>query len=534
MNRHAHFSGRVIFDHLPKTAGMAISAWLRSALGAGCVKADIIGTHRELIKQFGGEYSVISAHVGFQGEGLDPRYDYVTCFRHPVDRAVSWIFYVLQNDASQDMVDLRAGVQTFLRTEGEQGWCLDFNNNVTEHLCAINGFTSTDTDECLKYALSAVEEYALWGLYERLPEFVNDFSTFLEVPPPPQLDRVNITHKRPMITEITPRLRTRIEELNALDISLYDKLQANYNEARQRWLRPPAKVSRWQPLHERLPRRFSLTDFVLLSCRQVGGDNVNQYGVLCFELVFSLARPIDVLECGIHIHDETGTRAFGTNSTLCNTPIGPLSAGTHCVNHTIMAAFPEGEYSVGFGFAEKTIVGNHKLAWFEELAFFRIRLDRNPNCVGYVSVPTAICAFTLGGEIVALPTVGIGHIQFNTESSQVFVGGKYQLSLVLYNESNQDWVGTVVHPLRLGARWLDDVGCTIVLDGFRAEVPGNKLVAGQSVEIELSIYAPDTPGQYTLKILPVSEFHAWFDLLGFTPGLRSIEVVGCPVSTRTE
>ena len=91
------FPGRVVFDHLPKTAGQAVNAWLRSSLGAACVTTTLAGDHRELITRYGGEYSLISAHVTFSGEGLDPRYQYVTCLREPIDRAISWLFFVLNN-----------------------------------------------------------------------------------------------------------------------------------------------------------------------------------------------------------------------------------------------------------------------------------------------------------------------------------------------------------------------------------------------------------------------------------------------------
>lgn len=129
------FPGRVIFDHLPKTAGQAVNAWLRAALGSGCVSDNLIGAHRELITQYGGAYSVISAHVHFDGSGFDPRYNYVTCFREPIDRALSWIFFVLNNHSDQDIVVLRRATQAFVDSEGEVGQELQPCNEVTNHLC---------------------------------------------------------------------------------------------------------------------------------------------------------------------------------------------------------------------------------------------------------------------------------------------------------------------------------------------------------------------------------------------------------------
>ena len=61
------YSGRLIFDHFPKTAGQAVNAWLTEELGSGIVSQNLIGNHREMIDR-AGHYSIISAHVHF-GEG---------------------------------------------------------------------------------------------------------------------------------------------------------------------------------------------------------------------------------------------------------------------------------------------------------------------------------------------------------------------------------------------------------------------------------------------------------------------------------
>ena len=82
------FPGRIIFDHLPKTAGMSINNWLFESLGE-VVIPNLIGQHSDLIRDYGGLYSVISGHIHFAAkEGLDPRYQYITCVRDPVERIV--------------------------------------------------------------------------------------------------------------------------------------------------------------------------------------------------------------------------------------------------------------------------------------------------------------------------------------------------------------------------------------------------------------------------------------------------------------
>src|SRR6266404_4061207 len=116
------FPGRVIIDHRPKTGGQALAAWLNAKLGSGCVSPNLVGSSYELIKTYGGLYSIISGHVNFIGRGvLDPRYQYITCIRHPVDRALSWLYFVL-NDAKIDRYSshVREAAEIFYRSDGEE------------------------------------------------------------------------------------------------------------------------------------------------------------------------------------------------------------------------------------------------------------------------------------------------------------------------------------------------------------------------------------------------------------------------------
>jgi len=84
------YPGRIIFDHIPKTAGMAVNSWLQRVLGQGCVSPNSICEHWEAIGKYGGILSIISAHIFFHdGDALDPRYDYVTILREPIDREIT-------------------------------------------------------------------------------------------------------------------------------------------------------------------------------------------------------------------------------------------------------------------------------------------------------------------------------------------------------------------------------------------------------------------------------------------------------------
>jgi len=79
MEKPRPFNGRVIFDHLPKTGGQAVKAWLTNTLGTGTVTTNLIGEHRALIRRYGGAYAVISGH-----EEDSPNVDSVVWFVNEV------------------------------------------------------------------------------------------------------------------------------------------------------------------------------------------------------------------------------------------------------------------------------------------------------------------------------------------------------------------------------------------------------------------------------------------------------------------
>lgn len=525
------FPGRVIFDHLPKTAGTAINSWLLNSLGSACVVGGLIDEHRSLINKFGGTYSVISAHVSYTGGGLDSRYEYVTFFREPIDRALSWIFYVLNNHGDSDIKELRQGINRFVETEGAEGSEFVGSNLYVEHFCSVRGGRPVNDEEALSLAFDVLEEYALWGLYERMPDFLADFAAFLGVPAPERIAPVNVTRDRPRNEALSPAIRARLAELNALDIEFYRRLQAFYDKARKRWQQPPVSQSRWAKVDAPPPRREFAQDFVLLRVDQYGGRHVDQHAILSFELKFSLTRPVESLQCGIHVHDETGAWAFGTDSTLTGTAIGPLQAGTHCIRHSLVADLPEGKYDVGFSFIEKRNEGDCLLAWVDKVAFFQISLRRHLPGVGYCSLPSAMTCWTVDDRVMRRVDDGCGAVELSWDEKAVASGQQWTMPARVINRSGQAWRGTQFHPLNLSYHWLNEAGETVIFDGLRTPLPD--IAAGASVDVTLSVEAPRVPGRYRLVVVPVQEAHAWLDEKGFTPGECRVEVQ-IPFNTASE
>jgi hypothetical protein len=131
---------RVIFDHLQKTGGMAINQWLTTALGDGCVSPNIGAIdHRSLIAKFGGTYSVLTAHVNFGRQGMDPRYQYVTLLREPIDRVVSWLYFIVNNNTSERFGEFWHVAKRFIESGGDDGDDLLHGNFYVKHFASIDG-----------------------------------------------------------------------------------------------------------------------------------------------------------------------------------------------------------------------------------------------------------------------------------------------------------------------------------------------------------------------------------------------------------
>jgi hypothetical protein len=94
MEKPRPFNGRVIFDHLAedrRRGDQIVAHEFAGKLGTRCVSPHLNGEHRALICRYGGIYSVIAAHAAFRGDGLD----HFTCFREPIDWALSLLFFTI-------------------------------------------------------------------------------------------------------------------------------------------------------------------------------------------------------------------------------------------------------------------------------------------------------------------------------------------------------------------------------------------------------------------------------------------------------
>ena len=521
------FNGRIIFDHLPKTGGLAVRAWLARALGADSVAPHVAGAHQTLIRRYGGQYPIIAAHLQFVGEGLDPRYQYITCLREPLDRAVSWLFIAKNHHEQIHPLPLGLLASRFIATDGEDlhdDLLVHIENAYTAHFASISSDTARDSSQKLGLAFSAVGKYDVWGFFEDFSAFVADVAALIGLPAPNDIERVNVSPGRPKLESISPRLRKRLEELNALDIELYNMLRGQRGAARRNEPTPP-DVSPWSPYNAgHSDRAYSAPEFSLISATLEEKGAVSRGEPVAFVVDFSLSVPIPNLEIGIHIFDEDGRCAFGTNTTLLNQPLLRVRPGTHRMLYSVIVDLPAGKYTAGFAAAD--VEGQRELAWYDKLVEFSVVTPRPQAGVGYASLSVVAGYRQTGEEIIGLVHDATGSLKIDCELKSVEVGSEFFVPVRIENASRQSWVGTDHNPLNLAYHWLDQDGKAVVFDGERTAFPATKLEPNQTLSAQVRVVAPGLPGSYRLVLTPVQERHRWFDgCATFTPGVLDLFVV---------
>ncbi len=384
------FSGRILFDHLPKTAGTATATWLTDVLGTGCVSPQVNGLHRKVISQYGGTYSVISAHVDFDmGEMLDPRYQYVTCLRDPIDRAVSWLYYVLE--VYRDIPDskLFRDVSKLVKSDGKDldaALIPSISNLYVNHFSRIGMGGPLSGRLSAEHCVNVLARYDLVGIQEDLLSFLNEFGRFIGSPPLTKIPNCRVTRDRPSLENVPCGLRDRLTEINQLDSQLYRHIKARPRVV----VTPRLSTSRlWQkyerPNHERV---ITSPDLIVGKVDFPQGLVVEYGEMMMFAVNFFVARNLSELGIGIHILDEEKRLAFGTNSIVLGQHHKNIVSGTYCATFRLAAELPVGKYTAGFWFTEQLAHGTRELAWNDVLCEFYVRRLTEQRFAGYTYLPT--------------------------------------------------------------------------------------------------------------------------------------------------
>jgi Sulfotransferase family len=226
----------IVFQHIPKTGGTSVAKGMQQALGLAALSCAndsdlVVRDASELAK-----YSFIYGHVSTRSiEYCLPNADVLLCVRDPVERVLSQYFdwrmkhtrdveidkasrYRAIIDTSIDVYDdlLRClgdySLPTYSELRDRQVWQLG------DH--ALD--RTKNSAEILNCAKRAVERAFIVGLYEGMEAFLASIANSKGLGVPVPSYRLNVTEGRPRAVEIPASVRNAIEQVNTLDLALYD------------------------------------------------------------------------------------------------------------------------------------------------------------------------------------------------------------------------------------------------------------------------------------------------------------------------
>jgi hypothetical protein len=224
--------------HLPKTAGMALHAYLVDQLGSSRVSPTLGGLKlSEALLQWP-DVAAISGHfVAQQGDALPSNRFCITALRNPIDRLIS-SFYYNKHDLNDLLLDSRRFtlsmddyIQTLAGAPVEEsaiqlGMLYPLGTDSQVRLT---------TDEKLVAAIKALDQFDLVGVTEELDDFVVMLGAAMGWPGR-SLERVNVTSRRVAMDALTAAQRTVIQHLLEPEIVLYEHAQARFRRERRTWI----------------------------------------------------------------------------------------------------------------------------------------------------------------------------------------------------------------------------------------------------------------------------------------------------------
>lgn len=381
------FSGRVVFDHLPKTAGTSVNRWLLEALGDGNVSDIVTGLHRSALRRYGGQFCLITGHLDFiNAEGLDPRWQYTTILRDPVDRALSWLYFVIRHYTTDTLPGIYQACTQFVESNGEMIADIIYpsiSNLYTAHFSRILGWGNEGDEVRLANAQAALDQYNLVGVSEDYAGYTEQLARLLDLKHIPPIRYFNRTQGRPELGETSAALRSALDRLNNIDRELYDatrqKIVEGFWDQSARFNRNTEVVA--FPAPQRSIRRseeINLTDIDLIS-----RSHLQTREMIMARVTIETFSLITRLQCGLHILDDRGEIAFGINSTLLDQDLENIEPGSHTITYQIMADLPVGTYTLGISFYDRSCDTPRELYWHDGLYVFSIIPYKGAKGIGY-------------------------------------------------------------------------------------------------------------------------------------------------------
>lgn len=398
-----------LFDHIPKTGGTAFRAILAQIVGKENVSPWVSGRSELWAQQKYSSYPVISGHFHSPIPVIAPANQRarLTMLRDPVDRIVSEYYYYRNNVGTVQwnrLVGLAKehSIGDYVRTlQGtrDTAICNFYARRFASQLSRQLG----SDGKVLKLAKAALARYGFVGIQELFVDSVDLFCCRFGFPPMLEIPRLNITSSRKGVHDVDPETRARLEDLNRLDLELYEFArrrfedekrqifhsfanQSDANESRpEESIRSETFETAASPAESFGDLSVEFWDALVRSSRS--GTNILRSGEdVVLTLVVAAYEDVPDLTVGIEISDEVGEIVFGTNTFLMRETRSVLAGQTCRLEFAFSANMKHGKYFVGASLHTGATHEDRCFQWRDRIAQFTVVDDPASPFVGYCHV----------------------------------------------------------------------------------------------------------------------------------------------------
>ncbi|MCP4155351.1 MAG: sulfotransferase family 2 domain-containing protein, partial [bacterium] len=230
----------IIFTHLPRSGGTTLDSYISKEYSPYEMFHFYVrkkaGNIREAMEEFTAlpqdkkqQLKLLVGHTSFGIHRFFDRFTYITLFRDPIERLVSYYFHVLNNDEHylhNIVMTNRMKLDDFVCS----GISTEFDNDQTRQLAGVENVPfGKCTQEMLDEAKRNFEEnYTVFGITERFDESLMLFSETFGLSYP-FYKVLNVTRKKMAVRDISGKTLEAIREVNRFDLHLHRFAMEKFN-----------------------------------------------------------------------------------------------------------------------------------------------------------------------------------------------------------------------------------------------------------------------------------------------------------------
>ena len=556
---------KIFFDHFPKTGGTSLVKNIEKIIGSTeCFHSNTTDVFTALYTST--DVFMLHGHFHFNSINVIPIDRYcMTMLRDPVDRVLS-SYYFARNNCS---INLGGSVKYAHLMELEEYIEVQYpelinevSNSQTKHFYPLcwRGAGVPNEQEMLSCAMQALEQFQLVGVLDQYRDFLDVLcfeQGWLAVT---DIVNENITKGRQKVSGLSAQVLRRLEELNKLDIELY-QYACKLFKAHQRRIMLACIEQRSLGHQGIIASHASTAKPESLSSTQsskkiefgdhgaeivsatVQGDLLGSTQILSGEMfvckvIFKANEDIPDLTVGIHIYNEHGLLVYGINSRLLGNKFSVSNGAEYFTEFIARCDLGIGNYTMGVAIHPGSSHLQRCFHWREQVTSFEIIGYLGYHFVGAVKLYPQLkygCLDPLNAailsetpleeiadfNILAHHTPALMDFSFAikclaAQPLQVFAYDIFEIEIEVCNSSQNKWPSIGLRQVNVCYHWLDSASNLLVYDGKRTPLPCD-VEPGKTVRLWASVIAPAQPGEARLQITLVQEHVGWFDEHGSLP-----------------